>query len=179
MTYSLQNIDSFKSEQHIDNRGCFVNIFREGNDIDFKMHNILQVNLSSNSQKGTVRGLHFQKSKFAEFKKVFCLSGSIFDVIVDVRRDSPNFLRYKEFLLSSKGFDSVIIPKGFAHGFQTLEDNTQVLYLHTNVYNKENEFGINAQDPTLSISWPLEFTNISDRDLRLPMSKDMKFDADF
>ena len=132
---------------------------------------ITQVNHTATHKAGTVRGLHFQHPPYAEVKLVSCLKGEIFDVAVDLRRNSPTFLRWHAEMLSAANLKSLLIPEGFAHGFQTLTDDCELIYLHTASYHPEAEAALNSADPRLAIKWPLEITAMSDRDLRHPFLK--------
>lgn len=125
---------------------------------------IVQINQTLTKSTGAVRGMHFQLPPAAEDKFVSCLRGSIFDVAVDLRRNSPTFLRWHGEILSADNLKSLFIPKGFAHGFQTLESNCELLYLHTAAYRPDLEGALNFADPALAISWPLPVTDISPRD---------------
>lgn len=125
---------------------------------------IAQMNHTLTRTKGSVRGMHFQNPPHAEIKLVSCLHGEIFDVAVDLRRDSPTFLHWHGAILSAKNRASLLIPEGFAHGFQTLTEDCELLYLHTAAYHPESEGALNAADPRLGIAWPLAFADISDRD---------------
>ena len=125
---------------------------------------ISNINRSFTKQKGTIRGLHFQYPPFQEIKIIICLKGSVYDVSVDIRKDSPTFLQWHGETLTEKSEKMIIVPKGFAHGFQTLEDNVDFMYFNTSPYSKENESGLNYNDPALNISWPLKTTEISDKD---------------
>ena len=160
------DIKVYRSKINRDDRGFFYRTFC-GNDIidilgaEFK---IQQINLSYTSNKGTVRGLHFQKSPYSEDKLIRCLSGKIFDVLIDVRKNSSTYLKQYTFNLEAHDGRMIHVPKGFAHGFQALEDNTQLLYIHSQEYRKEFEDGLNVLDPSLSIEWPLVADNISSRD---------------
>ena len=120
--------------------------------------------MSYTSIKGTVRGLHFQKQPFQETKIISCISGSIFDVALDIRLNSSTFLKRRERYISAKNHQSLIIPEGFAHGFQALEPDTILLYLHTKEYVSESEGILNVNDPRININWPLQVTNLSPRD---------------
>ena len=154
-----------------DNRGKFVNLLNLKQK-DFYQNwgerPIRQINLSSNIKKGTLRGLHFQKDQFSEAKVVRCLKGQIFDITVDLRADSQGYLEVRQFILDAVEGNSVFIPEGHAHGFQTLEDHCEVLYLHSKDRNIEAEAGIRWDDPDLAIPWPLEPTVMSARDSNLP-----------
>lgn len=156
-----------------DSRGFLSRFFCAGDYASYGFNkNISQINHTLTKKSGTLRGMHFQISPFAEAKVVSCLSGEIFDVAVDIRKDSPTFLNWYGVILSAENKRSLMIPEGFAHGFQTLTDNCELVYLHSAPYNKQSEGGINALDPRLNISWPLPVTDLSDRDKSHPMIKD-------
>ncbi|CDN46376.1 dTDP-4-dehydrorhamnose 3,5-epimerase family protein [Neorhizobium galegae] len=125
---------------------------------------IAQINLTMTARQGTVRGMHFQRPPHAEMKLVNCLRGAVFDVAVDLRRDSPTFLRWHAQELSAENRRSLLIPEGFAHGFQALTDDCELLYFHSMPYAAGSEGALNALDPALAIAWPLEITEMSDRD---------------
>lgn len=128
------------------------------------MNEIAQINFTYTQHKGTVRGMHFQLPPHSEIKIVRCLRGKIFDVAIDLRKDSPTFLKWHSVILEQGGNISLLIPRGFAHGFQTLTNDCELLYFHSNAYNKAYENGISPTDPLIGIRWPLAITNISDRD---------------
>lgn len=128
----------------------------------------VQMNHSVSHKKGTLRGMHFQTPPFSEVKMVRCIHGAVFDVIVDVRKGSPTFLEWFGIELSAANRHMLYIPGGFAHGFQTLEDDTELIYLHSEYYVPQAENGLRYDDPALQISWPLEVTAISTRDLSHP-----------
>ncbi|MBE0619360.1 MAG: dTDP-4-dehydrorhamnose 3,5-epimerase family protein [Burkholderiales bacterium] len=130
---------------------------------------IAQINHTLTAKRGAVRGLHFQHPPYAETKFVSCLRGEVFDVAVDLRRGSSTFLRWHAEMLSADGHNTLLIPEGFAHGFQTLTDECEMLYFHTAAYRSEAEGGLNAQDPSLAIRWPLAITELSPRDATHPM----------
>ena len=132
---------------------------------------ISQINHTLTRQKGAVRGLHYQQSPYAEMKLVSCLKGEVFDVAIDLRKNSPTFLHWYGEVLSEKNQRSLLIPEGFAHGFQALTDNCELIYLHTAPYMKEAEAALNVSDPKLSIIWPLDITELSERDRSHPMIK--------
>lgn len=125
---------------------------------------INQINRTLTLRRGTVRGMHFQRPPASELKLVTCLQGEVFDVAVDVRDGSPTFLRWHAALLSPDNFQTMIIPEGFAHGFQALTDNCELLYFHSASYSPESEGALNARDPRLRIDWPLEISEMSLRD---------------
>ena len=125
---------------------------------------IKQVNHSVTAKKGSIRGMHFQKSPHAEMKFVRCIRGRVLDVALDLRPSSKTFLQYHAEELSPDKNKMLVIPEGCAHGFQILEDNTELLYLHTGFYEPASEGGINYADPLTAIKWPLPVADISDRD---------------
>ena len=125
---------------------------------------IAQINRTLTRKRGSVRGMHFQNSPYAETKFVTCLRGEVFDVAVDVRKNSPTFLYWHGELLTQANHTTLLIPEGFAHGFQTLSDNCEMLYFHTAAYHADSEGALNAQDPRLAIKWPLAITEQSERD---------------
>ncbi len=125
---------------------------------------VRQINLTHTVRRGTTRGMHFQHPPFAEMKVVTCLRGRVFDVAVDLRRDSPTFLRWHSEVLAPGNHATMVIPEGCAHGFQTLEDNCEMLYLHTTPYAPGAEGGVHARDPRIAIAWPETISEISARD---------------
>ena len=125
---------------------------------------IAQINQTVTTKMGTVRGLHFQYPPYAEMKLISCLKGEIWDVAVDLRKSSPTFMQWYAEKLSAENHRALLIPEGFAHGFQTLCDDCELLYFHSAPYFRESEAGIRANDPKLKISWPLNFYEISHRD---------------
>ena len=129
---------------------------------------IRQINRTLTRRRGSVRGLHFQRPPHAETKIVTCTRGRVFDVAVDLRKGSATFLKWYGVELAGTGNRSLLIPEGFAHGLQTLEDDCEMLYLHTADYDAEAEGGINAADARLGIAWPLPVTEMSVKDRGLP-----------
>jgi len=128
----------------------------------------VQMNHSVSNEKGTLRGLHFQLPPYRETKMVRCIRGVVLDVIVDLRRDSPSFLSYFAQELSAENRKMLYIPEGFAHGFQTLTDNAELIYLHTEFYRPNAEGGLRYEDPALGIHWPLTVAIVSERDSKHP-----------
>jgi dTDP-4-dehydrorhamnose 3,5-epimerase len=129
---------------------------------------IVQINRTLTAARGTVRGMHYQHPPHAEMKFVTCLRGEVFDVAVDLRRDSPTFLRWHAEILGADNARTFCIPEGFAHGFQCLADNCELLYFHTARYCSDAEAGLGALDPRLAIEWPLSIADQSPRDLTHP-----------
>ena len=129
---------------------------------------VAHMNHSYSAKRGTVRGLHFQYPPHAEIKLVSCVRGRVWDVAVDLRAGSPTFLQWHAVELSAERHNSLLVPKGFAHGFQTLEDDCELLYLTSTPYAQAAEDGINPTDSRLNIAWPLNITECSDRDRNHP-----------
>lgn len=126
---------------------------------------IAQINHSMTRRVGAVRGLHYQHGPQAEMKIVRCLRGRVFDVAVDLRRDSPTFLKWTSLELTPESHRAFVIPEGCAHGFQVLEEDSELLYLHTAFYTPDAEGAVRFDDPRIGVSWPLEPTDLSARDL--------------
>lgn len=133
---------------------------------------IVQVNHTLTRKRGTVRGLHFQRAPHAETKLVTCLRGEVYDVAVDVREDSPTFLSSHAVRLDPDNFRTFLIPEGFAHGFQALTDDCELLYFHTEAHHPESEAGLDARDPALAIAWPMPITERSPRDEAHPRASE-------
>ena len=124
----------------------------------------VQMNHSFTTAAGTVRGMHFQLPPFREIKMVRCIAGAVFDVIVDCRKGSPTFLQWFGTELSAANRNMMYIPEGFAHGFQALTANCELIYLHSEFYQPGSESGLRYDDPMLDIQWPMVARNLSDRD---------------
>ncbi len=156
-----------------DNRGFFERLYCAGELKAVGMKQpVSQINHSLTSKKGMVRGLHYQNPPHTETKIVSCLRGKVFDVAVDIRHGSATFLQWYAEILSPDNTKSMYIPDGFAHGFQTMTNDCEMLYLHTSPYQAEAEGALNAQDPKLNVSWPLEITELSVRDSGHPFLTD-------
>ena len=167
---SLQGLQVIQRKPIGDSRGYLERLFCR-NDLAELLGNrtIVQINHTLTKKKGTVRGLHFQYPPHAETKFVTCLCGEVFDVAVDLRRGSPTFLHWHNEILSETNRKTLMIPEGFAHGFQTLSDDCELIYFHTAAFCTEAEGGINALDPALAVQWPLSVTERSTRDQQHPM----------
>jgi len=165
----LEGAYLIEPEPFKDDRGLFARIFcqQEIREIGHTK-SILQINHSVTFEKGTIRGMHFQYPPKAEIKLVKCLAGVVFDVIVDLRKLSPTFGRWHGEMLSSDNMKMMYIPEGFAHGFQTLAANAELLYLHTEFYDPKYEGGVRFDDASLGIDWPLPAVTISAKDRNLP-----------
>ncbi len=153
-----------------DQRGMFSRIFCE---IEFKeiyhSKKLVQINHSLTNRKGAIRGLHYQNPPMTETKMVKCLRGSVYDVIIDLRKESDTFLKWHGEILSSENRCMLYIPEGFAHGFQTLEANCELLYFHTKFYSPDYEEAVRFDDPRVGIKWPLDATEISEKDKNHPL----------
>jgi|TARA_B110000879_G_C11166848_1_gene511697 dTDP-4-dehydrorhamnose 3,5-epimerase len=149
----------------IDDRGFLERLFCSS-ELDIFLNNkqIKQINRTLTKKKGSVRGLHFQNSPYAEKKIITCLKGSVFDIAIDLRKNSSTFLQWHAEILSEENLKSFIIPEGFAHGFQTTSDDVEMLYFHTNDYSSKHEDALNINDPLLNIKLPLNISDISVRD---------------
>jgi dTDP-4-dehydrorhamnose 3,5-epimerase len=124
----------------------------------------VQMNQSFTAKKGSIRGMHFQLKPFSEIILVRCIAGEVFDVIIDLREKSATYLKWFGINLSAQNKKMIYIPEGFAHGFQTLTENAELVYQHSAYYNPNAESGIKYNDPAVAIKWPLEATEISERD---------------
>jgi len=167
---SIEGVNRIEREVVNDNRGHFTRIYcdEELKKIGLKKP-ICQINYSDTKLKGTVRGMHFQFKPCKEVKIITCLSGSVFDVVVDLRHDSPTFLKWHAEILSEKNKNSLVVPEGCAHGFQTLTDDCKLIYLHTQMYNPSFEGAINPEDPLIGIKWPIPISKMSDKDSGHPL----------
>src|SRR5687767_12324803 len=153
-----------------DERGWFARTYCE-NEFEEIGHTAkwVQMNHSYTAKRGTIRGMHFQVPPYREIKMVRCVRGKVFDVIVDIRRNSQTFLQWFGLELSADAMNMLYIPAGFAHGFQTLSDDCELIYHHSEFYTPGAEGGIKYNDPAVDIRWPLEALFISERDLNHPV----------
>lgn len=156
-------------EPAFDGRGYFARTFcveelaAHGLETNFPQHSV-----SYSARKGTLRGMHYQREPHAEVKLLRCLRGAIWDVIVDIRPTSPTYRCWQGFELSDSNQFQLYVPKGFAHGFQTLTENAEVSYLISKSHAPSAAFGIRHNDPNLGITWPLSVSTISDKDQTWP-----------
>ena len=173
--HAIPDVKLMTPVRHGDHRGFFSEVYNrrallsEGVDIDF-----VQDNHSLSTERGTVRGLHFQVPPFAQAKLVRVLSGSAFDVAVDLRRGSPTFGRHVSVTLSAAEGNQILVPAGFAHGLMTLQPRTEVLYKVSDYYAPDHDRGILWNDPALEIDWPITGPEavVSDKDLAQPTLAD-------
>lgn len=175
----LQGASLLEPVVHGDNRGFFMESYNE--EIMHKLgvnYNFIQDNQSLSAEVGVLRGLHYQLNPKAQTKLIRVLTGAIYDVIVDIRRNSPTFGQWVGVILSEYNKRQLLVPKGFAHGFCTLVPNTQVLYKVDEYYSPENDRGILWSDPALGIDWPTSSPILSDKDQRHPLLKDAEINFD-
>ena len=163
-------------ERLADERGFFGRVFCRREFAKMGLNpDMTQGNVSFNHKKGTVRGLHFQNPPYMEAKLVSCTRGAIFDVVVDLRTNSPTYLHWYGVTLTERNRDRLYVPEGFAHGYQTLIDNSEFFYHSTAVYQANEENGIRWNDPALDILWPVTLgIIISDKDQNWPDWTDRK-----
>lgn len=161
----IEGVYTYGRKPKFDDRGSFTRMY-SAEEVEALANgfSIAQVNHSCSHAKGTIRGLHFQHPPHDEIKVVSCLAGEIFDVIVDIRANSSTFLQWYGIELTSANHLSVIIPRGVAHGYQTLSDNASIIYFVDKAYSKKSEDGLNPLDETIGVQWPLPCTSISERD---------------
>lgn len=148
-----------------DERGLFARTFckNEFKQIGFDKE-FVQFNHSFNKHKGTIRGMHFQQAQYSETKLIRCIQGAVYDVALDLRAGSATFLQYFGIELSDSNMKSILIPEGFAHGFQTLEDDTALIYHHTQYYTAGADAGVRFDDPALRIEWKMPVIMVSEKD---------------
>lgn len=153
-----------------DDRGFFARSFCREEFIQQGLNpEVSQCNVSFNSRRGTLRGMHFQSDPHAEDKLVRCTQGAIWDVIVDLRADSPAYRKWFGVELTAASRRALYVPKGFAHGFQTLTDDAEVLYMMSESYHPESARGVRWDDPAFGIEWPIAGPVLSDRDRSYPL----------
>jgi dTDP-4-dehydrorhamnose 3,5-epimerase len=169
ITTSFEGVWIVEPEPRNDERGFFARTYCEQ---EFAEHGLntrwVQHNHTLTKTQGSVRGMHWQSEPKPEIKLVRCLSGSVLDVVVDVRPDSPTFGKWEAFNLSAQNMRALYIPAGFAHGFQCLEDSCELFYLMSEFYHANLALGVLCKDSAIGITWPLPVVNLSARDAALP-----------
>lgn len=156
-----------------DGRGFLNRIYCSGEfESNGLMPEIVQINHALTKKIGSIRGMHFQYQPYSEVKVVTCIKGKVFDVAIDIRKNSTTFLHWHAEILSEKDKFSYYLPQGFAHGYQTLEKNSELIYYHSKKYVKEAEGSINPLDTLLNIKWPLSINEMSKKDSEVPMLND-------
>lgn len=165
----IKGLYVIEPELRVDQRGFFARIFCKDElselGIDF---NIVQINVSFNKKKGTLRGMHFQKDPKAEGKIVQCLKGAVYDVVVDLRKDSKTYGQWVAEELTQDNKKILLVPKGFAQGFQTLADDCELQYFMSEFYSPEYQSGVRFDDPFFNITWPIKSPTISKQDKNWP-----------
>jgi len=162
---ALKGVMVIEAPPIADDRGTFARFYCEGELANvIGKRRIVQINHSQTNYIGAVRGMHYQKPPHAEMKLVRCLKGRVWDVAVDLRAGSPTFLQWHAEELSLGNARMMVIPEGFAHGFQALEPDSELLYLHTEFYTPESGGGVPCTDPHLGIEWPRPIVDLSKRD---------------
>lgn len=166
----LQGLKIIQRKPISDERGYFERLFCDEDMSQLiQGKKIVQINHTMTINRGTVRGMHYQIPPDSEIKLASCLRGEVFDVVVDIRAGSPTFLQYHVEILSVSNRKMLFIPEGFAHGFQTLTDDCEMLYFHTCAFKQRAQSGLNAKDPLLNIQWPLTIKKRSKSDCNYPM----------
>jgi dTDP-4-dehydrorhamnose 3,5-epimerase len=161
----LPGLHVFERTRVGDARGYLERVFdMDGREPMLPFGSVAQVNRTVTALAGTVRGMHFQRPPFAEVKLVHCTRGSVFDVAVDLRKGSLTYLHWHGEVLSADNLRCMRIPEGFAHGFQSLQPDSELIYVHSKPYRPEAEDGVQPLDPGLAITWPTDITSISERD---------------
>lgn len=160
-----------------DNRGWFTESWskRKMESAGF-FYDFVQDNHSFSAEKGTLRGIHFQKGEYAQAKLVRCVRGAVLDVAIDLRKGSPNYKKWVAVELSEENKLELLIPRGFGHGFVTLTDNVEFLYKADNFYNYENDRSILWNDPEINVNWGIDNPIVSEKDLKAPLLKDSDID---
>ena len=165
LSNTLNGVLKIEMERHDDSRGWFCEGYQQDGFRRLGISNaFVQDNFSHTIKKGTIRGLHFQAEPYSQSKLFRCIRGTVYDVVVDLRKDSPTYLQWAGFELNGDRFEWLYVPKGFAHGFQTLCDSCDVQYKVDQVYRPESERCIRWNDPDLGINWPVPATNLSEKD---------------
>jgi dTDP-4-dehydrorhamnose 3,5-epimerase len=161
----LKNAYVIELEKREDHRGFFARTWDEK---EFEKHNLnsnlVQCNVSFSKKCGTLRGMHYQKKPFEESKVIRCTKGKIFDVIIDLRSSSSTFKKWFGVELTEENYKMLYVPEGFAHGFQSLEDNSEIIYQVSEFYTPNSELGIHWNDPAFNITWPIEEKIITEKD---------------
>jgi dTDP-4-dehydrorhamnose 3,5-epimerase len=164
---AIPDVKIIRATRFHDERGFFTETYKEAEYLEAGIPRFVQDNLSESS-KGVIRGLHWQTSPYGQGKLVSCLTGSILDVAVDIRKDSRTFGKYVTVELNAREQIALWVPEGFAHGFQALDNGTRVHYKVTNYWNKDSEKSLNPFDATVGISWPIQSSLLSAKDQDAP-----------
>ena len=168
--YDIEGLFLIEHNNFSDNRGIFDKFYSSSTfDKYIKNKKIRQINFSKTAKKNTIRGMHYQKTPHAEFKIIKCVKGKVYDVVVDIRKNSKTFLKHQPILLNAEKNNILIIPSKCAHGYQALTNNCELLYMHTAEYFAHLSVGLFHKDPLLNIKWPFNGINLSDHDKKWPL----------
>ncbi len=170
---SLPGAYILELDRRTDERGFFARTFCRQEFAEYGLDTcIAQCSISFNRQRGTIRGMHYQAVPHQEAKLLSCTKGSVYDVIIDLREDSATYLKWEAVILSEQNRSMLYVPQGFAHGFQTLQDNSEIFYQISEFYHPESAGGLRWNDPKLAIPWPLTEKIVSRRDDSFPLLRD-------
>lgn len=181
ITTPLQGVFVLEPKVFEDARGYFYESYNRNTFHSVEIYNDFVQDNQSKSNKGVLRGLHYQLNPMAQAKLVRVISGSVFDVAVDIRKGSPTFGKWFGEVLSAENRKQMFVPRGFAHGFLVLEDNTEFFYKCDNFYSKEHDRGIKFDDPAIGINWNFDLNHLilSDKDINAPLLKDAEYNFEF
>ncbi|MEZ0468196.1 dTDP-4-dehydrorhamnose 3,5-epimerase family protein [Phaeobacter sp. SYSU ZJ3003] len=172
---SLPGAFHYRPHSHEDQRGSFCRLSCAAMLEEAGLNRTwVQSNLSRTAARGTLRGMHYQTPPYAEIKLLTCITGRIYDVLVDLRPTSPTYRQWTSIVLDGAQADTLYIPVGIAHGFQTLSDDVTLHYSHSQPFSPAHQAGLSYRDPQIAIEWELPVTVISDRDAALPFLSDIK-----
>jgi len=170
----LEGVIEIEPDVHTDHRGFFMETYSKKKWAEFGLHvDFVQDNHSLSTHAGTIRGLHYQREPAGQAKLVRVVAGAVFDVAVDIRPGSPTFGRWHGVVLSAANKRQLFIPRGFAHGFCTLEPNTEVVYKTDGYYDAEHDAGIRWDDPDIAVRWPADRPVLSDKDRNHPLLREV------
>jgi dTDP-4-dehydrorhamnose 3,5-epimerase len=166
---TLKGAFVIEMEKFEDKRGFFARAWsRKEVEANGLISRVAETNISFSKRRGTLRGMHYQVAPYEQVKLVRCTVGAIYDVIIDMRLNSPTYRKWTGVELTAENYRMLYVPEQFAHGFQTLEDNTEVTYQVSQFYSPESERGVRYNDPVFQVKWPLPVEVISDKDLGWP-----------
>ena len=166
---TLKGAFVIEMEKFEDKRGFFARAWCQKEvEANGLVSRVAETNISFNKRRGTLRGMHYQVAPYEQVKLVRCTAGVIYDVIIDMRPDSPTFRKWTGVELTAENYTMLYVPENFAHGFQTLENNTEVTYQVSQFYSPESERGVRYDDPVFQVEWPLPVEVISEKDIAWP-----------
>ena len=166
---TLKGAFVIEMERFEDKRGFFARAWCQKEvEANGLVSRVVQTNISFNKKRGTLRGMHYQVAPYEQIKLVRCTRGAIYDVVIDLRPDSPTFRKWTGVELTAENYTMLYVPENFAHGFQTLEDNTEVTYQVSQFYSPESERGVRYDDPVFQVEWPFQVEVISEKDIAWP-----------